>query len=168
VFQIGVPTSTNFLGFLFHFYVFFPRRRLILKIFLIWKTCHMGPTCRHRSLRAWAHLSMPSSHLAVIMRGAMRAPASQQRRSERRLSEPTAVSSPPPRLSERRPQPEAAVFPLPGSAAPASPDKSHRIACSRLSWPPRSPPLLPPRRPSSLSSQAEREPKPPSYCLDCR
>jgi hypothetical protein len=45
VFQIGFPTSTNFIGFLFHFYLF-PALEIDFGGILIWKTCRVGPTCQ--------------------------------------------------------------------------------------------------------------------------
>jgi hypothetical protein len=45
VFQIGFPTFTNFIQFLFHFYLF-PALEIDFEAILIWKTCRVGPTCQ--------------------------------------------------------------------------------------------------------------------------
>jgi hypothetical protein len=61
VFQIGFPTSTNFLEFLFHFYLFFPTLEMDFKeIFNL------------ENLPRQAHLSVPSTHLTVTMRGSIK------------------------------------------------------------------------------------------------
>jgi hypothetical protein len=45
VFQIRFPISTNFIRFLFHFYLF-PALEIDFGGILIWKTCRVGPTCQ--------------------------------------------------------------------------------------------------------------------------
>jgi hypothetical protein len=45
VFQIAFPTSTNFIRFLSHFYLF-PALEIDFGGILIWKTCRVGPTCQ--------------------------------------------------------------------------------------------------------------------------